>query len=279
MSVYVTNANGSGERRVASWGQAYITCWGEALAWSPDGTRLAVARAGVLYTLDLKTGGMRRLTEPASGADLDPAWSPDGSRIAFAHAPGCGSICPLQPYIVNADGRGLRRLSRFYGELLCGGPLWSPDGRTIAFCASNKRDREGIGMHTLNKAIYAVNPDGSHLRLLVAAPPTGTNQLQALASWSPDGRHILYFRFPWNSSKGPQATALCVMNVNGAGRRVLYRARYGQILGAIWSPDGQRIAFSVLATFRSGLFVMNADGRHLHRLAVAGYDLAWQPIP
>jgi Tol biopolymer transport system component len=127
MSVYVMNANGSGERRVASWGQGYITCWGESLAWSPDGASLAIARGGSLYVPDLKTGGMRRLTAPTSGADLDPAWSPDGSSIAFARAPGCGSICPLLTYIVNADGRGMRQLSAFYGELFCGGPIWSPD--------------------------------------------------------------------------------------------------------------------------------------------------------
>lgn len=131
----------------------------------------------------------------------------------------------------------------------------------------------------LNKGIYAVNPDGSHLRLLVPAPPTGTNQLQTLAGWSPDGRHILSFTFPWNTSKGPQATALWVVNANGTGQRRLYRAGYGSFSDATWSPDGQRIAFSILSTSRSGDFVMDADGRHLHGLAAGGDDLAWQPVP
>lgn len=288
MSVYVMNANGSGERRLTSWGQEYITCWGESLAWSPDRTRLAIARAGSLYILDVKSGEVRRLTAPAGGAALDPAWSPDGSRIAFARAPGCGSVCPLLPYIVNADGRGLRQLSAFYGDLFFGGPQWSPDGRTIAFCASNKRDRWGIGIHALNKAIYAVNPDGSHLRLLATAPPTGTNQLQKVAGWSPDGSHILYFRVPWNPSKGPQATALWVMNANGTNRRVVYRAERADIEGATWSPDGQFVAFSVYVSpnvngphvaSKSGLYVIGADRRHLHRLAAEGYDPAWQPNP
>jgi Tol biopolymer transport system component len=256
VSVYVMNANGSGKRRVASWEQEYIRAWGESLAWSPDGTRLAIARQGSLYVLALKTGAMRRLTAPASGADLDPAWSPDGSRIAFAHAPGCGSICPLQPYIVNVGGRGLRRLSALYGELTCGGPLWSPDGRAIAFCASK------WGVHALNKAIYAMDPDGSHLRMLVPAPPTGANQQQALAGWSPDGRHILYFTFPWNSSKGPQATALWMMNANGTGRRRLYRAGDANIGYATWTPDGQRIVFSV----GTGLYIMDINGSHVQRI-------------
>lgn len=261
VSVYVMNANGSGKRRVASWEQGYISGWGESLAWSPDGTRLALARRGSLYVFALKTGGMRRLTAPASGADLDPSWSPDGSRIAFAHAPGCGSICPLQPYIVNVDGRGLRPLSALYGDFSCGGPLWSPNGRMIAFCASKG------GIRAPYWAIYAVNPDGSHLRLLGPAPPKGSNQLQALAGWSPDGKHILFFGFP-NGSKAPQATGLWVMNANGTGRRRLYRADDAYIGYATWTPDGQRIVFSVGSNDpqTSGLFIMDADGSRVRRI-------------
>jgi Tol biopolymer transport system component len=284
------NANGSGERRVASWKQEYVRCWGEALAWSPDGTRLVIARDGSLDVLDLKTGGVRRLTTRLP-ADLAPAWSPDGSSIAFGRANGCGSVCPIQPYIVHADGRGLRRLSTFWGDLCCGGPLWSPDGRTIAFTAGpDARWVQKLLCHGRcpSAGIYAVNPDGTHLRLLVPSSPVSANQLQLLASWSSDGRHILYFRVPWNGSRGPQATALWMMNANGTDRRRLYRASSGSIENATWSPDGQFIAFSVtvyrsgcckVTAAQSGIFVMGADGRHLHRLAAGGYELAWQPIP
>jgi Tol biopolymer transport system component len=292
VSVSVMNANGSGERRVASCGRSFITCWGRSLAWSPDSTRLAIARGGSLYIHDLKTGGVRRLTARATGmlgvlyaADFDPAWSPDGSRIAFARAPGgCGSACPFLPYIVNADGRGLRRLSTFYGDECCGGPLWSPDGRRIAF-------NVGLDARWLQKlycrgrcpsgGIYAVNPDGSHRRRLVPAPRPGKSVvLQVLASWSPDGRHILYSRSPSASSE-PQTATLWMMNANGTGQRRLYRAVHLNIGAAVWSPDGQRIVFSAFSanTLRSGLFTMGADGNHLRRLMPVGNQLAWQPIP
>src|SRR5947209_9052804 len=206
VSVYVMNANGRGERRVAACrpGGNIYACEIGSLAWSPDGTRLAMARGGSLYVLDLKTGGVRRLTAQTAGAALDPAWSPDGSRIAFARAAGLCAInmCPTLPYIVNADRRGLRRLSAFYGDaLFFGGPQWSPDGGTIVFSAGlDSRWFENRLCHGRcpSRGIYAVNPDGSHLRLLVPAPPMGTNQLQALAGWSPDGRHILYSRVLWH---------------------------------------------------------------------------------
>jgi Tol biopolymer transport system component len=295
-SVYVMKANGRGERRVASCRPEQLNptrCESGDLAWSPDGTRLAFARGGSLYVLDLKTGGMRRLTARTAGAALHPAWSPDGSRIAFDRANGCTlDACPTQPYIVNADGRGLRRLSVFYGDVSLGGPQWSPDGGTIVFSAGlDSRWFETRLCHGRCPArgIYAVNPDGSHLRLLVPAPPIRTNQLQAPAGWSRDGRHILYSRVVWTDPRWPQGgTALSVMNANGTGRRVLYRAGHARIGDVIWSPDGQLIAFSVvvvrgahhaLVASRSGVFVMGADGRHLHRLVASGRQLAWQPIP
>jgi Tol biopolymer transport system component len=268
-SVSVMNADGSGERRVASCGRSYMTCWGRSLAWSPDSTRLTIARGGSLYVHDLKTGGVRRLTAPPISA-LEPAWSPDGSRIAF-RVGGCGSVCPSSPYIVNADGHGLRRLSTFYGDVCCGGPLWSPDGRTIAFNVVLDPRCRG---RCASGGIYAVNPDGSHLRRLVPAPRPGkSGVLQVLASWSPDGRHILYSRSPSSPSEPPTAT-LWMMNANGTGQRRLYRDGFG-IGAAIWSPDGQRIVFSA----NSGVFVMDADGGHRHLLVAQADELAWQPIP
>jgi Tol biopolymer transport system component len=286
LSLYVKNANGSGERWLARCGRP-VGCYGGSLAWSPDGTSIVILRSRSLYVFDLHSGRLRRLTAPlkcgpactpgcpqslCAPTDLAPAWSPDGSRIAFARAlHGCAGGCPTEPYIVNADGTGLKRLSSLSGaEPL----LWSPDGRTIAFSAVN--------------GIYAVNPNGSHLRLLVHAPPVGANQVQIPASWSPDGRHILYIRTPSSGPGGPQATALWVMNASGTGHRRLFRAGHGSMYVATWSPDGRLIAFSVTVdrgdgqavnVSRSGVFVMGADGRHLHRLIVASYELAWQPFP
>ena len=78
-------------------------------AWSPDGRRVAVVRQGTRREAGIflvATGGGRshRVTR---GLDTQPAWSPDGRRLAFRRGLLTGDI-----YVVNANGRGLRNLTR-----------------------------------------------------------------------------------------------------------------------------------------------------------------------
>ena len=107
-------------------------------SWSPNGTRVAVARAVApqqdqydLVIIDLAT----RIETPVFANDPGftvncPHWSPDGTRIAF-HA-GVGPQAPTEIYVVGVDGTGLMNLTntpdRFESY-----PAWSPDGRRIAF--------------------------------------------------------------------------------------------------------------------------------------------------
>jgi Tol biopolymer transport system component len=288
-SVYVVNANGSHERRLVGCGQP-VGCFNYSLSWSPDGSMIAVSRQRSLYTVNVETHALRRITNCSpwffspdrkkSCVDLSPAWSPDGRRITFFRAFACGPGCPSQPFIVNADGSGLRRLSLLYGNGF--GPLLSPNGRKIGFSGGN--------------AIYSTDPNGSHLRLLVSAPPVSANQTQTFASWSPDSKHILYVSQPSmypeseTNVRTPSATGVWVMNADGTGRRrVYYMGCCGGHLMPLWSPDGKHIAFSssFYSDYKStpnasktGLFIMDTNGRHIFRL-LAGYasSFAWQPVP
>lgn len=87
------------------------------VAWSPDGSRLAVVDGGI-FVLDLAAASCALLTaEPGDGS---PSWSPDGTRIAF------GSSRDGNPeiYVMEADGTNQTRITR--SPSLDGAPSWRP---------------------------------------------------------------------------------------------------------------------------------------------------------
>jgi TolB protein len=277
LSVFVVNANGTGEQRLAGCG-TYAGCSG--LDWSPDDTHLVMARsqdAGHtnLFDLTVKTHGLRQLTHCGTkGVGLceerSPQWSPDGSRIAFDRTVDTASRQEGGVYVVRVDGSGLKKLTN--NIWTDASPSWSPDGRQIAFGEI---------------WLYVMNADGSHRRKLRQIPKArGFN-----VAWDPSGAWILYTGSPYGVPGGSQ-THTWLIRPNGTGRRLLYPLSGEGILTCsalagyggepcvspakiTWSPDGQNIAFSA-----AGLFIMHADGTHIQRILPRTVGTpAWQPVP
>jgi Tol biopolymer transport system component len=164
--VYVADANGVGVRRVSGEG------FGAVPSWSPDGNRLAFMREEPsrpdvwnVWTVDLGSDELKRITSHESGQPWGASWFPDGQRIAYSHddriivrdlANGAERIYPSP-----RRGRKLRT------------PVVSPDGRRMVFHV----DRDGAWILELG--------DNSMRRVL--EDPTA----EAYA-WSPDGRRLAY---------------------------------------------------------------------------------------
>ncbi len=165
---------------------------------------------------------------------------------------------------MNADGSEQRRLTRDGGA-----PAWSPDGRRIAFVSSD--------------GIYVMNADGSGERLLTRAAV----RYPASPVWSPDGRKIAFVS-NWQ---------VWVMNADGSGQRMLTRTSRARNVALAWSPNGQKIAFERRigrqkyrntaleygqcsrcdGRVRVQVYVMNADGSEVRRLAHDSAHPVWSP--
>ena len=121
------------------------------LAWAPDGHAIAYASGGHIWTIDLRTHALRRLTSAGTGDERWPAWSPDGSRIAYttgnrfglevaATVPAAGGVAPTVVAYTGAqvgwtpDGQHVvadGRLWNTNGDLqptFTGAVEWSRDG-------------------------------------------------------------------------------------------------------------------------------------------------------
>ena len=104
-------------------------------AWSPDGSKLAVALSYVgnleLFVMDLASRQETRLTNNLS-IDTEPVWAPDGQSIYFTSD---RSGRP-QIYQVSASGGDAHSASRFQGQNNANASV-SYDGKQIAMVQGN----------------------------------------------------------------------------------------------------------------------------------------------
>lgn len=233
--------------------------------WSPSGGELAFTffKKSLEYPNGhpqiWKANLLNGKTSPlVTSGDLNTgaAWSPDGSKIAFTMSrDGNPDI-----YVINADGSGLRRLTR--DSSTESSPVWSPDGKRIAFVS----DRHGTPQ------IFVMDADGGNVERL-----TRQGNYNQTPAWSPRGDEIAF-----TARDERYAFDIFVVNVETKEIRRLTQDQ-GNNLHPTWAPNGRMILFVSDRDGDRALYVGSADGRVQRRISPrdgAEYtDPAWGPFP
>jgi hypothetical protein len=264
-AVYSINPDGSGLAQLSSDHESIAD-----LAWSPDGTRLAVVASQgstgaangypQIYVMNADGSDLTQLTRDPSSQYLDPAWSPDGTRIVFARWSDDGTSSGL--YLIGADGNGETRVTD--SDALDSSPSWFPDGSALLF----KRDIEG------QTQLMVVKTNGTGERLVRrCAASCGIPQgfWIGSAQLSPDGTRIVLTIL--DAPFGQKNFEIIVWSADGTNGARLTETSVPEADPG-WAPDGTRITF-----VREGdIYTMLADGSDVRRVTDSGTDgwPAWQ---
>jgi TolB protein len=246
--IYVVNADGTGLIRLTE---------GMDPSWSPDGSKMAVARWTTpwgIYTINADGSGEKLLF--SSQVARAPVWSPDGSQIAFyfeteglappwrEYIEGYGwlTLIPAQRQtewhlgVVDvADGY----LHQPYCDRFAFSPTWSGDGEWLIYNGDH-----GLSETTVEGPNNVSFSDNVHDQFPVI---------------SPDGSRIAFMHWQHDHWE------VYVMNADGSGRWPLTRSsalleRRPNNVSPAWSPDGEQIVF---LSDRGGdwqFYAMKADG-------------------
>ncbi|GAA4826839.1 amidohydrolase family protein [Saccharopolyspora rosea] len=233
------------------------------VAWSPDGSRIAFASerggdpvAGSAYriwTVDVRSGELVRLTGDPGVEDYDPTWCPDGERLVFVRADASGGRTLAS---VPADG-GPVSVVRTVDSGTLVGPAVSADGR-VAYVHVG-----GVDAFPAHAAGAALVVDGE--------PVTDGEDVSPLPPcWTADGE--LWYVADGQVKVRRPSTAAAPERVPFSAELDVPRPTYGrkrydfdsteprQVRGIhlpVLSPDGRSVAFAAL----NALWVLPIGGR------------------
>jgi hypothetical protein len=260
--IWTINSDGTVPRQVTSPTPPLSD---SAPSWSPDGTRIAFARANPccvardIFIVNSDGSGERLVRSNG----ISPTWSPDGTEIAYEANDAV--------WRMNADGTNARLEAVLDGyEWDLEEPAWSPSGDAIAFGITSEvpyDDGDG-GYYTvthLDLGIRYLDVPGQfewdHTSL-----PGGSDP-----EWSPDGTELVYV-----ARQTSHPIDIKARNADGSGaERTIVGGPDDR--SPAWSPDGSKVVFHRSTAGAAGLWVVGADGSNPTRILEVGNQPDWQP--
>jgi len=222
---------------------AYDVVYTRTPAPSPDGSLIAFAFQGDIWTVPVDGGEARRLTaHPAY--DYLPHWSPQGNKLAFSS----DRYDNFDVFLLDFETNRIEQLTYFTNTDRVSG--WMPDGQSVLF--SSNRD---FYYHRLPQT-YQVSMNGETPELLI--PEFGF-----YGKVSPDGNCFAFVlgRNDWERKGYRGSSNMDIWLYEFASEEYTQLTDFnGTDMNPLWSPDSETIYFVSDRDGMKNLWQMNRDG-------------------
>src|SRR6185436_15217577 len=196
--------------------------WINAIGLSPSGIRALVGARGDVFTVPVKEGETRDLTNTSGARELWPAWSPDGKWIAYTS----DRSGEYELYVRAQDGSGEERRLTSLGAGFRSGLMWSPDSTKLLFA-------------DITLALFVVDVAGGAPALIDRSNHDAIRRYD----WSPDGKWVVYAK-PIANGFGQLFVYSLATN-----ERTAITTGMTDDLSPAFDPNGQHLYFLSRRTF------------------------------
>jgi Tol biopolymer transport system component/predicted Ser/Thr protein kinase len=263
-AIMLANADGGGVRELARRAEPLTFQLGlQGVAWSPDGTVLAVAgydRSTLttrLVLIDVASGMERPLGDSEWRLVRSVAWLPDGGGLLVNAQEAGGESTIFQLWVVSYPSGVVRRITTDLSSY--SGLSLSRDGRTLVTVRGEERSAIWVSDDTSTGAVRMVSTS--------AGADDGVRGL----AWAADGR-LLY------TSTASGNSDIWIMNADGTGRLQLTTDRADDRIPSA-TPDGRYVVFLSERGGGRGIWRMTPGGSNQTRLGIDVLNVSpWTPF-
>ena len=223
------------------------------------GNVLYAGTDGDIYAIDTTTNVAHPLVT-GSAADSGQVLSPDGTRMAFIRRDAGSATTSI--VVANADGSGLREISGLPEEVA--GMTWSPDGTKLAVVGA--------------QGLWIVGPDVAPALVTPTTSSPASYDFFDSPQWRPNGHELIFLSSDLSLAL---KAGVFVVQTDGSGLRALVELTLGAPAQPALSPDGTKVAYSILGTDQREIHVVDVetglDNRVAFDGAVADVRPQWSP--